>query len=361
MDDSTLSTKFTESTNSVHPQETVIFYRGYGHYSPIGKCWHLEIQGRIFAPTKKHFRKQVLLHLLKRVVKPERSTEVRQRFLDRAHLFLNESRKGKSVPIAIAQQSFSLPDSTRNGHFQTTITLPESELEGAVQTDVYGRRFVLFCTHLSAEDARLFPGEVELISPDGISIVSDVDDTIKISDVGNKKELLANTFTREFRSVTGMKELYQHWADAGCSFHYVSASPWPLYRPIVDWLTEDQFPVGSVHLRYVGLQELRKDKKREKSFRTKRSIIETLMRTFPNRRFVLSGDSGERDAELYTEIALSFGPQVERILIRRTPNGKHEFDQAKDILSKLPQAQWTIFDEPEELSDFSEEISTATK
>jgi phosphatidate phosphatase APP1 len=266
-------------------------------------------------------------------------------------LFLQNTRKGKSVPIALAERAFTLPDSLPNGQFETTLTVQHSELEATIQQDPFGRRFVQFCAHLPEDDQRLFAGEIELISPEGTSVISDVDDTIKITNVGDRKELLANTFTREFRSVEGMKSLYQSWAKSGVSFHYVSASPWPLYRPLVDWLDADGFPAGTMHLRHIRLRDLRADRKKETAYHTKKSAIEDLLRLFPQRRFILCGDSGERDAELYAGIARDFGPQILHVAIRHDPLAKNGESHAKLAarFSQLDRSRWTVFQRPEDL------------
>lgn len=335
----------------VHPREQVVFYRSFAHYSPLGRCWHLSVHGAIFAPTRRHIRKHVLLHLFKHVVRPEKGAGVHKRFRDRAHLFLNVSKRNKSVPIAIAEKAFKLPGSHSDGHFYTTLTLPHEELEPAIQTDMFGRSFIQFAAHLPEEDERLFAGEIELINPQGVSVVSDIDDTIKITNVADRRELLANTFTREFQSVPQMVETYQSWADAGASFHYVSSSPWPLYSPMVDWLDKDAFPVGSIHLRNMSLSELRQNWKRQRAYESKLKTIQHLMRTYPCRRFVLCGDSGERDAELYAEIASQFGDQVKHVAIRFIENGHRKFThrEIQEILSPIPDDRVTIYVDPAEL------------
>ena len=344
----------TNGNAPVHQRETVQFYRSYAHYSQLGDCWHLEVQGRVFAPSRRHIRKRALMFLLKRVVRPERNADQHQLFLERAQLFLTEHRRGKSIPVAIAERAHALPDTTENGHFEATLTIQASELEPSVVTLPDGRRFVQFCVELPEEDGRLFAGDVELVPPQGISIVSDVDDTIKISDVANRKELLQNTFTRQFRAVDGMTQLYQDWAEQGCSFHYVSASPWPLYEPLDQWLNSDGFPAGSVHLRYVKLRELRNDREGHGSFRAKRAAIEQILRSFPGRRFVLVGDAGERDAELYAQVARSFGDQVAHICIRQV-KGRHNphglSPQAIKELDPHHEDRWTLFHHVTELSE----------
>lgn len=353
MSDTTLPSPLNQNARTVQPREVVLFYRSSAHYSPLGNCWHLHVRGSVFSTGSRKLHKQALLHLFKRVVKPENTQETRRRFLDRAQLFLQNTRKGKSVPIAIAERAYALPGSLPNGHFETTLTVSAKELEPSLQTDPFGRRFVQFCAHLPDADQRLFAGEVELISPQGISVISDVDDTIKVTNVGNRKELLANTFTREFRSVDGMRDVYQAWAAQGVSFHYVSASPWPLYGPLVDWLDADRFPVGTMHLRHVRLRDLPRDRRNGTSFQNKRTAIETLLRTYPQRHFILCGDSGERDAELYSQIAKDFGEQVLHVAIRRTPHVKDGADPraTETQLAALGAGRWTLFEDPAQLRD----------
>ena len=51
------------------------------------------------------------------------------------------NRAGKSVPIAIGELGFTLPNSTSNGRFQTTLTQPERSLANVLQEDGHGRRW----------------------------------------------------------------------------------------------------------------------------------------------------------------------------------------------------------------------------
>lgn len=341
-----------DKKSRVHEKETVLFYRGYGSYSPAGDCWHLRVHGRVYGQKQRFIRDRALLFLLKRFVKPEKQSGEHEVFMERANLFLKENRRGKSIPVTIGEQAFSLPDTTEHGHFEATITMPAQELEGAMVTLPDGRKFVRFCVELPEDDGRVFAGDVELLRLEGISVISDVDDTIKVTNTANRGELLKNTFARQFRAVEGMPDVYQQWAAAGCSFHYVSAGPWPLYEPLDRWLTDDGFPAGSLHLRYVGLQELRKDKAGIGSFNSKRSTIEQILRAFPHRHFILCGDAGERDAELYGAIARTFGRQVTHIFIRQV-GGRHNPDGVKsEQIEQFDPGRtdrWTIFESAAEI------------
>ena len=91
--------------------------------------------------------------------------------------------------------------------------------------------------------------------------------------------------------------MYRDWADRGAMFHYVSASPWQLYHCLSELVHESGFPPGTFHLRAVRLRDpsiLRLFLARR---RAKRKVIRSILRMFPDRRFVLVGDSGEKDPE----------------------------------------------------------------
>ena len=171
-------------------------------------------------------------------------------------------------------------------------------------------------------------GKVRLLEddPTAVSVVSDIDDTIKITEVpAGHRVLYLNTFIREFHSAPGMAERYKQWGQA--AFHYVSGGPWQLYEPLFEFLPKEGFPDGSVHMRNLPLQVTDTTKAREfidflfdkqATKRHKLQAIREIMTRFPNRRFIMVGDSGEADPEVYREIKddPKFGNRVEAILIR---------------------------------------------
>lgn len=150
----------------------------------------------------------------------------------------------------------------------------------------------------------------------GVSVITDVDDTIKKTGVtGPKREMLQNVLLKSFDQVCidGTSEWYRKMNDAGAAFHYVSNSPWQLYESIHSFLRFHEFPKGSIHLKhYQGLI----DGMMEPAHGRKRSALEGILRDFPGRKFILVGDSGEVDLETYGELAKKFPDQVIAIYIR---------------------------------------------
>jgi phosphatidate phosphatase APP1 len=113
-----------------------------------------------------------------------------------------------------------------------------------------------------------------------------------------------------------MAELYQAWAAKGAVFHYVSNSPWPLDEEMNLFLAREGFPKGLTHLRPLSAKTLLAEEIFAYTDSHKRTVLEELFAAFPRRRFILVGDSGERDPEIYGDAARAHPERVERILIR---------------------------------------------
>ena len=59
---------------------------------------------------------------------------------------------------------------------------------------------------------------MQLLDTNGLSVISDIDDTIKETNVTQKRQLLRNTSLREFRAIDGMADFYARLRDAGRPF-----------------------------------------------------------------------------------------------------------------------------------------------
>lgn len=155
-----------------------------------------------------------------------------------------------------------------------------------------------------------------VIQPHGVTVISDIDDTIRHTGVtGGKREVLQNVLVKSFEDVRldGISEWYRHMEERGAVFHYVSNSPWQLYQPIIEFLSYEDFPVGTLHLKqYQGIL----NGLMEPVVTRKKTTLERIVKDFPSRQFILIGDSGEADLEAYVRLALEFPSQILAIYIR---------------------------------------------
>lgn len=207
------------------------------------------------------------------------------------------------------------------------------------------RKSLRYRASLQGEDRRVFAGTIHCIGKKGISVISDIDDTIKISNVLNKKEMIRNTFLRPSRAVSNMAPLYRQWKRQGAVFHYVSGSPWQLYNPLVKFLKGHRFPRGTVNLKNFRIKErslfsfIYGDQKKYKT-----QAIEGIMNDYPGRKFVLVGDSGESDPEIYIAIAKKYPWQVRAIFIRDAGNLKERRGELQRLVRELRGVKWQFFE-----------------
>ena len=167
-----------------------------------------------------------------------------------------------------------------------------------------------------ASDKLSATAEVHITEPKGISMISDIDDTIKHSAIGSgAREIFRNAFIRDLGDLTieGVKEWYEQMATMGVKFHYVSNAPWQLYPVLMSFFAQAGLPQGSFHLKqYTGMLQGIFEPVAER----KKGTLEKIMRDFPKRRFILAGDSGEADLELYTDILLANPGRILGVFIR---------------------------------------------
>ncbi|CAJ2506629.1 Uu.00g078150.m01.CDS01 [Anthostomella pinea] len=187
---------------------------------------------------------------------------------------------------------------------------------------------------------------VQVIEPKGVSLISDIDDTIKRSNIAlGTKEIFRNTFVRDLGELTvdGVKRWYNSLHDMGVDIHYCSNSPWQLYPVLATYFKLAGLPPGSLHLkRYSGMLQGIFEPVAER----KKGTLEKIMNDFPERKFLLVGDSGEADLEVYTELAVANPGRIVAIFIRdvTTPERAGYFDSGFDPgnsrrLRKVPSTQ----------------------
>lgn len=175
--------------------------------------------------------------------------------------------------------------------------------------------------------------EVKITEPRGVSLISDVDDTIKHSNISaGAREIFRNTFVRELGDLTvdGVKEWYTQMHDLGVSIHYCSNSPWQLFPVLASFFKQVGLPPGSLHLKqYSGMLQGIFEPVAER----KKTTLNRLMRDFPMRKFILVGDSGEADLEVYTELALANPGRILAVFIRdvTTPEKTGYFDSSFEL------------------------------
>jgi phosphatidate phosphatase APP1 len=248
--------------------------------------------------------------------------------------------------VRIGETEFALPKTGANGDFSTVIQLSDAQVEKLRKLSAALQAV------LPAKDKRVFKGDLSFFDDPGVIVISDIDDTIKITQVLDRKATLRNTFLEPFRPVPGMADVYRAWAEeAGAQFCYVSASPWQLYSPLADFIRSNGFPTGVFYLKSFRWKDETLFNLFEGPEKYKPGVIGPLMKQFPKRKFVFVGDSGERDPEIYGALAREHPQQIAKIFIRDVTNEGPNADRFTRAFRGLPPTLWKVFREPSEIAD----------
>ncbi len=328
-------------SSQVAADERVVFYPTVACLTADGAAWQVPVHGCIFEPeTDDALRRGFVMALQTALgLEPEEASSAI--LARRVRPFLVDNERGKALVVRIAGAEFQLPPSGRNGHFEDLLLLPAAQV---AETDRDGHLPV--GAVIGADDPRQFTGEVHLLPAEGLSVISDIDDTVKISGVTDKKELLRNTFLEEFRAVPGMAEVYRRWAADGARFHFVSASPWQLYEELAAFLRDAGFPPASFHLKTVRFKDASLLDLFADPLKGKVAAIEPLLLGFPRRAFVLVGDSGEKDPEVYGTLARAYPDQVRHVWIRNVTREEPDSARMQEAFAGIPGSKWTLFVDP---------------
>ena len=152
-------------------------------------------------------------------------------------------------------------------------------------------------------------------------VISDLDDTVLQSDVLDRVRLLRNTLFENARTrlpFTGVSGFYRALQVGDETVYnpifYVSSSPWNLYDVIVEFLDVQNIPAGPVFLQDFGISSSKFITTEHDDH--KLHYIRQLLRDYPEMPFILIGDSGQRDPEIYHAIVDEFPERILAVYIR---------------------------------------------
>ncbi|MCA8830129.1 App1 family protein [Hymenobacter pini] len=154
-------------------------------------------------------------------------------------------------------------------------------------------------------------------------IISDLDDTVIQTSATDLLRMARTVLLRNARSrlpFKGVAEFYRQLqlgrnGKRNNPFFYVSSSPWNLYDLLEDFLHLNDIPPGPLLLRDMALKRKQAGAASEHHGH-KLKEIDNLLLTYPKLPFVLIGDSGQEDANIYREVVRRHPGRVLAIYIR---------------------------------------------
>lgn len=156
-------------------------------------------------------------------------------------------------------------------------------------------------------------------------IISDIDDTIIQTNATSLlrmvKSIVNNAAAR--LPFKGVSELYQGLHAGHNPIFYVSSSPWNLYELLHDYMDLNRIPHGPMFLQDWGIDE--KTLILASHSEHKLAQIQAVVDYYPALRFVLIGDSGQHDPEIYLQVIRAHPGRVIAVFIRDvTPDIRDE-------------------------------------
>lgn len=174
-------------------------------------------------------------------------------------------------------------------------------------------------------DFREYEGEYKVVDPATTGVISDIDDTVLVSHstrLIRKMSLILfrNAYTRT--TIPFIKHWHGHISQLNHDtypddFFYVSNSEWNLYDFLEDFFEFNGLPKGVFLLQNLkrGLRDLVSAGSTNQSH--KYGSIRFLMNFFPEKPFILIGDNGQRDMDIYSMICRQSPERVKGIMIRK--------------------------------------------
>ncbi len=177
----------------------------------------------------------------------------------------------------------------------------------------------------TSESSRVFEAPVFVVDPKAtFGIISDVDDTVMVTALPRPLLAAWNTFVLDEHArvpTPGMAVLLERLAAThpGTPVVYLSTGAWNVAPTLTRFLSRNLFPSGPLLLTDWGPTH-------DRWFRSgrehKRTSLERLADEFPGLRWLLVGDDGQHDEQLYGEFTTEHPDSVAAVAIRQLSSGE---------------------------------------
>ncbi len=179
-------------------------------------------------------------------------------------------------------------------------------------------------------------------------VISDLDDTVIRTDVASRLRMakhvfLGNAHTRTpFPGVAAFYRALEH----GLSEHahnpvfYVSSSPWNLFDVLSEFLELKGIPAGPLFLRDWGINTA--DPGEGGHLGHKLRHIRIILELFPDLPFILVGDSGQEDPEIYHKAVVEYPERILAVYIRNVSRAPERGDAIRALAAEVEKAGSTL-------------------
>lgn len=334
------------SYSNIAPDEQVVLFRTAAHLSEDGQDWVVPLHAWVHEIEPRAVQKRTLALLLDWFYDIEIDPHQQDNFNRAAGLLFADSESNKRLIVQIGRHRFPLPETGLNGLTNETVKVPIQDFE-YTNEDYFTVKVIT-----PPGDSREFSTQVLKEDTASRVVISDFDDTVKITGAMAKKTLYENTFANDYVAVDGMAELYRHWAQDHWQFHFVSSSPEQLYPLLDEFLERENFPPSVLHLKSFRFADRSVGNLVRSALETKPPAIRDIMETCARCTFVLIGDSGQEDPEVYTEILKDFPERILAVGIHNVTADPPTHPRYQTLQEMLGTARFELFTDPQTISHF---------
>ncbi|HYH78628.1 MAG TPA: phosphatase domain-containing protein [Longimicrobium sp.] len=179
-------------------------------------------------------------------------------------------------------------------------------------------------------------------------VISDLDDTVVRTDVASRVRMakhvfLGNAHTRTpFPGVAAFYRALEHGADGKQSnpVFYVSSSPWNLFDVLAEFLELKGIPAGPLLLRDWGIAST--DPGEGGHLGHKLRHIRIILEMFPTLPFILIGDSGQEDPEIYHRAVVEHPERILAVYIRNVSRAPERVGAIRALAAEVEKAGSTL-------------------
>jgi phosphatidate phosphatase APP1 len=180
-------------------------------------------------------------------------------------------------------------------------------------------------------------------------VISDIDDTVIQTNATSMVRMLRATFLENARTrlpFPGVAALYRalQSGTAGATLNplfYVSSSPWNMYDMLEEFFAIQRIPSGPLLLRDWGFSPLGS----QSPLHHRKHKLETICQildTYPALQFLLIGDSGQEDPEIYREVVGRYPNRILAIYIRNVSRGAKRISAIQALAGEVAAAGSTL-------------------
>ena len=233
---------------------------------------------------------------------------------------------------------------TTEGDFDQFVPIQSNGLADGNQTN-HIQRLDVFTNGTDTGNATAY-----LVPPDGLTIVSDIDDILRITEIWDPEQIIDNTFARPYVSWMNMPDIYRNWSESlnisnqATHFHYLTTLPEQVTRNYEQFIYAT-YPGGSFDTRPLNFSDV------TATLSIRKYLLNKIFETYPLRKFILVADTSNSDVMRdYPAMVSEFPGQVQCIFLRNsTATSSDYFPYDTSGFKGINQQQYMFFVTPDDL------------